>query len=376
MCASSQIGGFTISRRGNRHCGPSRWPYIASVYSRLSRSACVSESISFSMSRSTRSAPVAFIVTPGTREANNGNWRTARRWAGFLAGIATPIVQTEWDGEPADVAIALHARRSAASIGRLKSMRPDVPLVLVLSGTDLYRDLPGSAEARRSLELADRIVALQDDAIGHVPREHRGKCEVIYQSSPRLAPARKPPGRLDCVAVGHLRDEKDPQTLWNALCAPGPAAPHPRAPHRSAAGSGPRQEGPRPHGERPALSLERRPPPRPRARGHPQGARPRAPVAHGRRGQRHRRGGHRPEPASSRAGCRGTSACWGRSYPGYFEAGDAAGLARVLAALVERPSTLGALKRACAARRPVFSPARERRALRILVQGLLQAPGR
>jgi len=108
---------------------------------------------------------VAFIVTPGTRAANNGNWRTARRWAGFLAGVAKPIVQSEWNGEPADVVIALHARRSAASIARLKSSRPGIPLVLVLSGTDLYRDLPASADARRSLVLADRRPGSFDRAL-------------------------------------------------------------------------------------------------------------------------------------------------------------------------------------------------------------------
>jgi putative glycosyltransferase (TIGR04348 family) len=327
------------------------------------------------MSRSTRSAPVAFLVTPGTREANNGNWRTARRWAGFLAGIATPIVQTEWDGEPVDVAIALHARRSAASIERLKAVRPDVPLVLVLSGTDLYRDLPASAEARRSLELADRIVALQDDAIGHVPREHRGKCEVIYQSSTRLAAARKPPGRLDCVAVGHLRDEKDPKTLWNALALLDPLLPirvrHIGAPLDPGLGkralaimaTDPRYRwnGALPHG------LARAAIRKAHVLVHP---------------SRMEGGANVIAEAITSGTCvvasrvSGNVGMLGPSYPGYFEAGDAAGLARVLAALVERPSALGALKRACEARRPAFSPARERRTLRTLVQGLLQAPGR
>ena len=50
------------------------------------------------------SMPQVVIVSPALREANNGNWRTARRWAGFLAGIAKPIVQSEWRGEPADIA--------------------------------------------------------------------------------------------------------------------------------------------------------------------------------------------------------------------------------------------------------------------------------
>jgi putative glycosyltransferase (TIGR04348 family) len=327
------------------------------------------------MSRSTRSAPVAFIVTPGTREANNGNWRTARRWAGFLSGIARPIVQTQWDGEPADVAIALHARRSAASIERLKALRPDVPLVLVLSGTDLYRDLPESAEARRSLELADRIVALQDDAIGHVPREHRRKCEVIYQSSPRLAAARKRADRLDCVVVGHLRQEKDPQTLWDALTLLDSRLPvrvrHIGAPldpdlgekALAVAASDPRYRwsGALPHG------LARAAIRKAHVLVHP---------------SRMEGGANVIVEAVTSGTCvvasrvSGNVGMLGRSYPGYFEAGDAAGLARMLAALAGRPSALGALKRACDARRALFSPARERLALRRLVQGLLESPGR
>jgi putative glycosyltransferase (TIGR04348 family) len=318
---------------------------------------------------------VVFIVTPGTREANNGNWRTARRWAGFLAGIARPIVQTQWNGEPVDVAIALHARRSAASIARLKALRPDVPLVLVLSGTDLYRDLPGSAEARRSLELADRIVALQDDALAHVPQEHRGKCEVIYQSSPRLATARKGAGRLDCVVVGHLREEKDPRTLWQALALLDPRLPihvrHIGAPldpdlgkaARALSASDPRYRwsGAVPHG------LTRAAIRRAHVLVHP---------------SRMEGGANVIVEAVTSGTCvvasrvSGNVGMLGRSYPGYFEAGDAAGLARLLASLVERPSALAALGRACGKRRALFSPSREKQALRRLVRNLRRAPGR
>jgi putative glycosyltransferase (TIGR04348 family) len=315
---------------------------------------------------------VAFIVTPGTREANNGNWRTARRWAGFLAGIAKPIVQSEWNGEPADVVLALHARRSAASIERLKSSRPDIPLVLVLSGTDLYRDLPASAEARRSLELADRIVALQDDALAHVPGEHRRKCEVIYQSSATLAAARKPAGRLDCIAVGHLRDEKDPRTLWKALSLLDPLLPI-RVRHIGAAldpGLGKaaralmdrdpryRWNGALPHG------LARAAIRKAHVLVHPSVMEGGANViveaiASG-----------TPVVASRVSGNIGML---GRNYPGYFEVSDAAGLARILASLLEDPEALRALRRACGKRRKLFSPARERRALRRLVLGLAGA---
>jgi putative glycosyltransferase (TIGR04348 family) len=313
---------------------------------------------------------VAFIVTPGTREANNGNWRTARRWADFLAGAAVPIVQSEWNGEPADIAIALHAKRSAASIERLRRLRPGVPLILVLSGTDLYRDLPGSPEARRSLALADRIVALQDDALAHVPPEHLGKCEVIYQSSPALAPARKPARRLDCVAVGHLREEKDPRTLWRALALLDRRLPI-RVRHIGAALD--------PELGRQAQAL---------AAGDPRfrwnGAMP-----HGLARIAIRNAHVLVHPSVMEGGANviveaitagtpvaasrvsGNVGMLGGNYPGYFEVGDAAGLARLLAGLVEEPAALRALRLACAQRRRLFTPARERRALRRLVLGLL-----
>ncbi|MGE0357572.1 MAG: selenoneine biosynthesis selenosugar synthase SenB [Burkholderiales bacterium] len=314
---------------------------------------------------------MAFIVTPGTREANNGNWRTAKRWAGFLAGVARPIVQSEWDGEPADVAIALHAKRSAASIERLKARRPATPLALVLSGTDLYRDLPKSAEARRSLELADRIVALQDDALAHVPREHLGKCEVIFQSSTPLAAARKPRGRLDIVAVGHLRGEKDPRTLWEALRLLDPRLPV-RIRHIGAALD-------------PVLGREARRlmarDPRYRWRGAlPHGlARCAIRDAHLLVHPSIMEGGANVIVEAITAGTpvlasriSGNIGMLGGNYPGYFEVGDAAGLARGIERLLERPAALRELREACARRRPLFSPARERQALRRLFLSLLR----
>jgi putative glycosyltransferase (TIGR04348 family) len=322
------------------------------------------------MGGSSGAKPVAFIVTPGTREANNGNWRTARRWAQFLAGIATPIVQTEWNGEPADIAIALHARRSAGSVVRLKSSRPATPVVLVISGTDLYRDLPVSAEARRTLELADRIVVLQEDALVHVPREHLGKCEVIFQSSPRLATARKPRGRLDCVAVGHLREEKDPRTLWAAISLLDPRIPI-RVRHIGAALD--------PALERGAREIMDRD-----SRYRWSGALP-----HGLARTAIRRAHLLVHPSTMEGGANviaeaitagtpvlasrvsGNIGMLGRNYPGYFAVGDAGGLARLLESCLEDAMALPGLRRACEERRSLFSPARERMAVRQLLRQLV-----
>src|SRR5690606_37109055 len=119
--------------------------------------------------------PVVCIVTPGTRSANNGNWRTAARWAAMLRERLRGIVQSECDGVGIQALVALHARRSAPSIARYRAAAPSGRIAVVLTGTDLYRDLPGSAEAASSLETADRIVVLQEDALRLLDARWRAK---------------------------------------------------------------------------------------------------------------------------------------------------------------------------------------------------------
>jgi len=155
-------------------------------------------------------------VTPGTRDANNGNWRTAARWARMLRDRYRVIVQTAWDGERADAMVALHARRSASSIAAFASMTRG-PIGVVLTGTDLYRDLGKIADTARSLDVARRIVVLQEDALRLLMPAWRRKAEVIFQSAPRIAKRRATSRFLRCVVVGHLREEKDPLTVIGAI---------------------------------------------------------------------------------------------------------------------------------------------------------------
>src|SRR5437763_12544741 len=111
-----------------------------------------------------------FIVTPARPGARSGNLHTATRWAAMLRGAGHRVgVGLAWQGEPCDVLIALHARRSHDSVLKYREARPKAPLVVVLTGTDLYQDLPRSIEARRSLELADRLIVLQEAALGELP---------------------------------------------------------------------------------------------------------------------------------------------------------------------------------------------------------------
>lgn len=114
------------------------------------------------------------------------------------------------------VLLALHARRSADSIAAWAGARGARGLAVVLTGTDLYQDIAVDAQAQRSLELAGRLVVLQDLGVEALPPALRGKARVIYQSSPAQAPAIKPATVLQAVMVGHLRQVKSPATLFSA----------------------------------------------------------------------------------------------------------------------------------------------------------------
>lgn len=111
--------------------------------------------------------------------------------------------------------IALHARRSADSIARFAQAGGEV--TLVLTGTDLYRDIATDPQAQRSLQLARQLVVLQAQGLEMLPTALRSRARVIVQSAPAL-PALPPRRRTDDLAlVGHVRPEKDPLTALRAL---------------------------------------------------------------------------------------------------------------------------------------------------------------
>ncbi len=160
-------------------------------------------------------------MTPALADANNGNWQTARRWARCLSRDYEVRLATAWPDramadDGTDFLLALHARRSAESIAAWAQAHPDRPLVLALTGTDLYRDILTDADAQRSLALAHRLIVLQERAPLALPETHRGKCRVVFQSSTRRQTLVKTREHLRLVVVGHLRDEKSPQTVFEA----------------------------------------------------------------------------------------------------------------------------------------------------------------
>jgi putative glycosyltransferase (TIGR04348 family) len=158
------------------------------------------------------------LITPARPATRSGNRNTAMRWAQLLRELGHAVeVQVNWNGAPADLMIALHARRSHASIGRFAAAYPARPVVLALTGTDLYRDIRIDADAKRSLQLATRMIVLQEMGLAELAPGLRRITRVIYQST---RPVRRVPPLKSCFEVclsGHLREEKDPFRLAAAL---------------------------------------------------------------------------------------------------------------------------------------------------------------
>ncbi len=160
------------------------------------------------------------LVTPAAKGSQSGNRVTATRWGTILRRLGHRVrIQTEYDGEATDLMVAIHAWRSAASAALFKERQPDSPLVVLLSGTDIYRFQYEAPEPTlATMRAADRLVGLHDRVQLDIPAALAEKLHIIYQSCRAPRQPRKPTGRaFQVCVVGHLRDEKDP--LRAALAA-------------------------------------------------------------------------------------------------------------------------------------------------------------
>jgi putative glycosyltransferase (TIGR04348 family) len=154
------------------------------------------------------------IVTPVPPESTRGNSVTARRWRDMLVGLGHDVdLATDLGDGLHDLLIALHARRSHDAVKSFRDAAPDKPIIVVMTGTDLYLDLPeGSGRALASLEIADRIVVLHPCAFEALPVEAATKARLVIQSAaapPGHVPTKQGTGFSVCV-LAHVRRIKDP----------------------------------------------------------------------------------------------------------------------------------------------------------------------
>jgi putative glycosyltransferase (TIGR04348 family) len=144
--------------------------------------------------------------------ARTGNRVTALRWVRMLRGLGHRVgVVSEYGSQPCDVLVVLHARKGARSVQSFRDEHPDRPIVLALTGTDLYDEIRTCSDARRAMELATRLVVLQPAGLAELSEAVRIKTRVIIQSAERpLRPAAPDRSVFQVCVLAHLRPVKDP----------------------------------------------------------------------------------------------------------------------------------------------------------------------
>lgn len=313
--------------------------------------------------------PHVCIVSPALAIANNGNWHTADRWRQFLSGIADiDIVQT-WHSGPEDALIALHARRSAASITAFSQAHPARPLAVVLTGTDIYKDIRVDSSALHSIECATHLVVLQKEALRQLAPHDQAKARVIVQSAAHVERV----GNLeaDFLAVGHLRAEKDPLTLMQAAKQLPEESPirivHLGDALEPALGEQARLTMAECHRYRWMDAV-------PQEEARQWMARSRA-LVH----MSVTEGGANAVIEAIRTGLPvlasridGNVGLLGRDYEGYFEPGDSSGLATLMQRFAREPAFAAQLASQCAELEPGFAPAVEGEAVRALLTSMLE----
>ncbi|HUJ62263.1 MAG TPA: selenoneine biosynthesis selenosugar synthase SenB [Kofleriaceae bacterium] len=320
-----------------------------------------------------RGALSVFVVTPEGEGPRGGNRVTALRWAKRLRELGCHVrVDHAWRGEPCEVLVALHARKSHASIARHARERERAPRVVALTGTDVYGELD-DPEVRASLALATRLVALQPRALDRLAEDVRERTRVIRQAA-LVAPHALPlPGFTGC-ALAHLRDVKDPLLAARAVSLL-PEGSQLRILHVGAACDASWAEAAR-RAEQAA-----------HGRWSWLGALPRGEALRVLAGARllvltsRSEGGANAVSEAIAAGVpvistriAGSLGILGDDYPGYCEVGDAADLARRLARAERDPSYLAELRRRIVALQPLVAPGRERASWRALLDELGLAP--
>ena len=179
--------------------------------------------------------------------------------AGALSHRDHSRAGTDEPAERADrAACAPLGAASIAAWARALARRP------LRRGADRHRPVPRHRASTRPrsarCELATRLVVLQECGADALPPAQRAKARVIFQSTPPLPPLPKTAARLRAVMVGHLRDEKDPQTCSMRRAPLGRPRRHPHRPHRRRARRRAGRRGARaPHARCAALPLARRP---------------------------------------------------------------------------------------------------------------------
>lgn len=310
------------------------------------------------------------LITPAPPKSRTGNRATATRWAGMLRRRGHRVtVAVHYDGRPADLMLALHAWRSADAVRRFDAAFPERPLIVALTGTDIYRFQHSAPDVTLdSMARADALIGLHDRVAEDIPARFRARLHTVLQSA-RPLPRRLPPvaSWFDVCVVGHLREEKD------SLRAAHAVREIPDDSRLRVVQVGRAHDADWEAAAREEMALN----PRFRWRGQVPHARVRRLMAQARLMVMSSimEGGANavceacvaglPVIASDIPGNRGLL---GDGYPGYYPAGDTAALRTLLLRAEREPNYLEELRSHCLARAPLFTPESERDSLNRVIE--------
>ncbi|MDZ7825285.1 MAG: selenoneine biosynthesis selenosugar synthase SenB [Gammaproteobacteria bacterium] len=313
------------------------------------------------------------LVTPAERHSRSGNRATAERWRKRLTELGHRVqVRGDYAGEDCDLLLAIHAWRSADAIRAFSERYPDRPLVVLLSGTDIYHfQRTEAATFHDSLSRAHALIGLHERVADDIPDEYRHKLGIVLQSA-TAPPRRLPPleSRFEACVIGHLREEKDslraayavrdlPTDSRLAVTQLGRA----RNADWAEAAEAEMARNPRYRwwGERPPATVRRIM------------ARSRLMVMSSRM-----EGGANAVSEACVAGLPviasaipGNIGLLGEDYPGYYPVEDTRALRNCLLRAENDPDWLAGLARHCRQRARLFTPDRERASLDAVIQGVL-----
>ncbi len=177
------------------------------------------------------------ILTPFGAKSRMGNWRTASRYAELLSSASiqakifepAAIARACMSSPLPKVAIVLNAARSAEQLQAF--VKAKIPVLLVMTGTDLYGALaPGNEASQaydktlKSMLSATAIMTLQAQAQREISRrwpQLASRVHCVLQTTaqrqphaPTLSPQTK---TVRFLVAGHIRPEKDPRTAFLAF---------------------------------------------------------------------------------------------------------------------------------------------------------------
>lgn len=151
------------------------------------------------------------LYVPALAPRASGNTVTGLRFVRMFRALGHDV-SVGAEVTECDVFVALNAYRSAEAVQAFRDAHPTAPLIVVLTGTDLYRYLrEDAAPVHATLAAADVLIGFHDLVARDVPEEVRSRVRVILEGTdlPHISRSARV-GPLSVAVIGHLRDEKDP----------------------------------------------------------------------------------------------------------------------------------------------------------------------